>query len=150
MIVIYTDSAVRGNPSDKAAWSYFVVSEPGDKCSLKAGGIIPEKVTNNVAEYWAIIEAAKYAVSADLKEIKIRSDSNLAVNQLLGKFKLKNAGLVPYYKEANKLFGQLEYVEIEWVPRETLWLSRVDAYCNKILDMFPAPLIKLEVAGKDF
>lgn len=154
MKTIYTDSAVRGNPSDKGAWSFFVVKENGSLatsvCEVRAGGVIPGKVTNNIAEYYAIIEAAKYAETTGLMDVKFRSDSSLAVNQLLGKFKVKNSGIIPYYEEALKQFASLEYVEVEWVPRENPWLSRVDAYCNKILDTIPAPLRKLELLGKDF
>ena len=154
MKVIYTDSAVRGNPSDLGAWAFFVVNENGPLtppvCEVRAGGAIKGKVTNNIAEYVAIIEALKYAKSAGIMDLKIRSDSNLAVNQLLGKFKVKNSGLIPYYLDAKAAMSDLDYVELEWVPRENQWLARVDAFCNRILDTgLPFPHRQLDVLWKD-
>jgi ribonuclease HI len=155
MIVIYTDSAVRGNPSDRGAWAFFVMKENGTLsipvCEVKAGGSIPGKVTNNMAEYIAIIKALKYAKSTRINDFKLRSDSNLAINQILGLFKIKNSGLIPLYLEVRGLVAEIENVEFEWVPRENPWISRVDAYCNEILNCYPLETQdRLKLRERDF
>lgn len=155
MIVIYTDSAVRGNPSDRGAWAFFVMLENGGLsnpvCEVKAGGNIPGKVTNNMAEYIAIIKAIQYAKSAGFKDFKIRSDSNLAINQILGNFKVKNSGLIPLNDQVKREIVEVENIEFEWVPRKNSRIGLVDAYCNQILDEYlEQTQDRLKLRGKDF
>jgi len=45
--------------------------------------------TNNQAEYLALIEGMKKTISLGAKEVVIRADSELLVNQLLGQYWVK-------------------------------------------------------------
>lgn len=154
MIVIYTDSAVRGNPSDLGSWAFFVMRENGGLsqpiCEVKAMGLIPGKTTNNMAEYTAIIKAIKYAKSTGIKDFKIRSDSSLAIHQILGKFKIKNSGLIPLYKQVIEECSGIENIEFEWVPRSNASITLVDAYCNLALDTQKGCEESIKLRGKDF
>jgi len=82
--------------------------------------------TNNIAEYKAVIRAMREAKKLKVKGIVINSDSQLVVNQLNGKFRVKNEGLKPAYKEAKKLMGGMK-VKLRLIPREknkiANWLS---------------------------
>jgi len=94
-ISVYTDGGARGNPGPAATG--FVVKST-TKTLHKAGLYIGEK-TNNQAEYQAVIEALKWLsqnnkqLLKEAKSIQFRLDSLLVVNQLNGKFKIKNLGL---------------------------------------------------------
>jgi ribonuclease HI len=135
MIFIYTDAAVRGNPSDLGAYAFFVVKGNGlEECIKKSGSCIPGKITNNYAEYFGIIEALKYAKAEGLDDILVRSDSNLAIQQINGNFKVKNAALIGMHEQVLKAAREFEKIEFEWVPRTNRWLTRVDEYCNRVLD----------------
>jgi ribonuclease HI len=91
-----------------------------DKEKLKSGhGLVGEKVTNNVAEYAALIEALRFLKSAGLDEaIVVKSDSRLLVNQMLGKWKTKRGQYLENYLRAKELAGQIKSINFRWIPRE--------------------------------
>ena len=88
--------------------------------------------TNNVAEYYALLAALDYATSQGIASLRIRSDSELLVRQMQGRYKVKSADLKPLHERAMKLTRQLSYFAIEHVRRE---LNRdADALANVALD----------------
>jgi ribonuclease HI len=111
-IYINTDGGSRGNPGPAAIGIVFFDQSENlvFKCGRKIG-----KATNNVAEYRAIIEALKilqkshwYQKNQSKGEVYCRLDSELVVNQITGKFKVKNVNLLPIYREVVTLTGQLK------------------------------------------
>lgn len=90
---IYSDGGARGNPGPAACGIVFVKD---DKEIFKASRYLGE-ATNNVAEYKGVI----FALETLLKNpqwiggnrINFFLDSELIVNQLNGKYKIKNTAL---------------------------------------------------------
>jgi ribonuclease HI len=123
------DGASRGNPGPA---SYAVIlRDPNGKVVLELGKKFGRD-TNNVAEYYALLAALDYAVTHGVKALRIRSDSELLVRQMQGRYKVKSADLKPLHERAAKLSRQLEYFVIEHVPRE---MNRdADALANLALD----------------
>lgn len=78
--------------------------------------------SNNVAEYQALILLLKR-----LKEVhkarggrgsyRINGDSQLVVRQMEGRYRVKEAHLVPLHREAAKIAKALP-VSFRWIPRE--------------------------------
>jgi ribonuclease HI len=128
------DGASRGNPGPA---SYAVVlRDPGGKIVLELAKNIGRE-TNNVAEYFALLAALDYAASHGIRALRIRSDSELLVRQMQGRYKVKSADLKPLHERASKLARQLEYFTIEHVPRE---MNReADGIANVALDQAGVP-----------
>jgi len=128
------DGASRGNPGPA---SYAVViRDPSGKTILELAKNIGRE-TNNVAEYYALLAALDYATSHDIPSLRIRSDSELLVRQMQGRYKVKSADLKPLHERASKMAKQLGYFAIEHVRRE---LNRdADALANVALDQAGAP-----------
>jgi ribonuclease HI len=128
------DGASRGNPGPA---SYAVVlRDPGGKIVLELAKNIGRE-TNNVAEYYALLAALDYATSHGIRALRIRSDSELLVRQMQGRYKVKSADLKPLHERASKLARQLEYFTIEHVPRE---MNReADGIANVALDQAGVP-----------
>lgn len=128
------DGASRGNPGPA---SYAVViRDAGGKTVLELSKHIGRE-TNNVAEYYALLAALDYAVSQGIAALRIRSDSELLVRQMQGRYKVKSADLRPLHERAAKLARQLSYFQIEHVRRE---LNRdADALANVALDRAGVP-----------
>jgi ribonuclease HI len=128
------DGASRGNPGPA---SYAVViRDPGGKIILELAKNIGRE-TNNVAEYYALLAALDYATSHNITALRIRSDSELLVRQMQGRYKVKSADLKPLHERASKMAKQLGYFAIEHVRRE---LNRdADALANVALDQAGAP-----------
>lgn len=123
------DGASRGNPGPAA---YAVVMRDPDGSVILELGKRLGRDTNNVAEYYALLAALDYATSNGIRALRIRSDSELLVRQMQGRYKVKSLDLKPLHERALKMSRQLQYFTIEHVRRE---LNRdADALANAALD----------------
>lgn len=129
-VTIHTDGASRGNPGE-AAYA-FVLARPGLPPIEDAGAL--GEMTNNQAEYTALVRALEHAVRLGLTEpIHLLSDSELMVKQMRGEYRVKNEELRPLYEEARRLAGRLPAgVRFQHVRREQN--KRADELCNIVLD----------------
>ena len=114
-LIINTDGLSKNNPGQAAIGA--VLKDPRGKIVSTISQSIGI-ASNNVAEYRAIIAALEAALKHSADEIELRSDSELVVNQLNGRYKIKSTALRPFYLEAAKLLGQFKKVSIKYVPRE--------------------------------
>ncbi len=116
-IIVYTDGGSRGNPGPSALGVYF----PSLK---KEYSEYVGETTNNVAEYQAIVFALKKLKhlvggdEAEKTEVEVRSDSELLMNQLNGKFKLKEEHLFPFFIAIWNLKQDFKHVSFTHVRRE--------------------------------
>ncbi|MBN1692101.1 MAG: ribonuclease HI family protein [Dehalococcoidales bacterium] len=128
-LIIYTDGAARGNPGP-AAIGAALKDEKDNTVATISRRLAP--TTNNQAEYQAIIAGLEDAVRLGAKNVSVKSDSKLAVNQINGNFKIKNTALRPLYQQVVQLIGKLEKFSITYIPREQN--RQADALANKALD----------------
>jgi ribonuclease HI len=137
------DGASRGNPGPA---SYAVVlRDPSGKIVLELAKNIGRE-TNNVAEYYALLAALDYAASHGIHALRVRSDSELLVRQMQGRYKVKSPDLKPLHERAAKLARQFQYFIIEHVRRELN--SDADALANVALDQGGMPGGVLRGAAK--
>jgi ribonuclease HI len=128
-LTIYTDGAARGNPGP-AAIGIVIRDEQGNVLTSISRCL--GTTTNNQAEYRAIIAALEKALSLGAKQVTLYSDSRLVVEQINGRYKIKNTALRPLYLEIVRLTGALEYFKIYYIPRERN--KEADMLANKALD----------------
>lgn len=74
--------------------------------------VFEKELTNNQVEYFAVIHALSICEEGD----KILTDSLLVVNQVSGKWKVKNEKLFPLWVKANKLAKE-KNIYPEWIER---------------------------------
>lgn len=106
-ISVYVD----GSGGSNGGFGYFV-KETGESFYEKK----PE-ITNNQAEYMAIIAALKKFV-ASTEEITIFSDSKNTISQLNHEFAINNEKLRELAREAWSLIGKIPKITLIWVPRK--------------------------------
>ncbi|MEX0985521.1 MAG: ribonuclease HI family protein [Actinomycetota bacterium] len=114
-LVIHCDGAARGNPGPAGAGAY-VTTPAGEVVAEIAEGL--GETTNNVAEYTAAILGLERAAELGASEVLLRSDSQLLVNQLTGRYRVKTAHLRPLYDRVRALAATFERVTFEHVRRE--------------------------------
>lgn len=129
VFVANIDGASRGNPGP-AAYA-VVIRDPNGNVVLELGKRLGRD-TNNVAEYYALLAALDYAGNSGIKALRIRSDSELLVRQMQGRYKVKSPDLKPLHERALKMSRQLQYFTIEHVRREQN--RDADALANAALD----------------
>jgi ribonuclease HI len=127
--VAYVDGASRGNPGPA---SYAVVLQAPDGATKFEIGKYVGRATNNVAEYYGLIAALDYAASEKIHRLRVRSDSQLLVRQMQGRYKVNSPDLRPLHERAQKLARALAYFTIEHIPREQN--SEADELANIALD----------------
>jgi probable phosphoglycerate mutase len=126
--VAYIDGGSRGNPGP-AGYGVHIEQADGTIIDLKeALGV----ATNNIAEYRGLLAALTWAVANRIERLHIRSDSELLVKQLQGRYKVKNPGLQPLYEEAKGLLRQIRHVTFEHVRRE--FNKDADRLANEAMD----------------
>jgi len=108
------------NPNGHIGYGW-VITENGVVIAEKSG-YIPQKVgnTNNIAEYMALNDLLAYLLTEGLngEEILICGDSNLAVMQMTGKWKIKFGAYKPYALECKELLTDFTNVSLRWISRD--------------------------------
>lgn len=129
MIVAYIDGGARGNPGPAG---YGVRIEQPDGALVEELAESIGTATNNVAEYRGLLAALEWALAHAHREIHVRSDSLLLVQQMRGNYKVKNAGLIPLHARARDLAGQIGRVTFEHVGRSSN--AHADRLANAAMD----------------
>lgn len=134
-INVYTDGGSRGNPG-QSSLGVYIESEDGKE--IKSIGKRLGITTNNIAEYSAIKEALSWILDnlkefENLKKINFYMDSNLAVSQLNGIYKIKNANLREIFFEIKTLESEIgKPIMYTHIPREKN--KKADRLVNLALD----------------
>ncbi len=131
-VVVYFDGGSRGNPGPAAIGA--VVFDESEATPTRVAEVSEYigKTTNNVAEYRALIAGLEAALSSGARRVLVRGDSKLVIEQLCGRWRVRNAGLQPLYSEARALLAQFTEVELEHVRRT--FNTDADALVNAALD----------------
>jgi ribonuclease HI len=129
-ITIHSDGAARGNPGPAGAGA--VLTDPDGKLVGEVCKYLSDDMTNNQAEYNALILALKEARLKGATRLKIFADSELMVKQIRGEYKVKNEGIKPLYLEAMELLRHVGNFSIEYIPRERN--KRADKLANLAID----------------
>lgn len=113
-VTFYTDAGTweNGTPRQRSVLAVW---------DSRTGGIVVHEdlpgTTNNEAEYAAIIAALEVARAERVAAPQFRSDSQLCVNQINGRWQVKEERLRPLRERAARLLKEVGG-RIEWVPRE--------------------------------
>lgn len=127
--IVEADGGSRGNPGP-AAYGTVVRTAEGRLVAEQAAYL--GNTTNNVAEYNGMLAGLEIVNEIDPDAvIHVRLDSKLVVEQMSGRWKIKNADLRDIAMTARKAFAP-ERVTYEWIPRELN--KAADALVNECLD----------------
>jgi ribonuclease HI len=128
-LVVHVDGGARGNPGPAAA--ACVIATP-------AGEVLEERarllgaVTNNVAEYRALLLGLERARALGAEEVEVIGDSELIAKQVQGLYKVKHAALAPLHREALAALREFQRWSVRTVPRAQN--AQADALVNAALD----------------
>jgi ribonuclease HI len=128
-LVVHVDGGSRGNPGPAAAAS--VVSSPSGEV-LDEASVLLGAVTNNVAEYRALLLGLTRARALGATEVELVNDSELIAKQVQGAYKVKHAAMRPLHGEALQALRAFDSWEIRTVPRARN--AHADALVNAALD----------------
>lgn len=111
-IHINTDGGARGNPGPAAIGVVFF--DESENIIFQLGQPIGS-ATNNIAEYRAIVEALEILKKSkwlkdnqNTAKIICRLDSQLVIEQICGRYRVKNEGLKPYFQKLLSLIAEIK------------------------------------------
>jgi len=130
MIFTNSDGGCRGNPGPGAIG---IIIRDDKTILIKYSQFIGRQITNNIAEYEALIKALELA-SQFGKEVTCCLDSELVVNHLLGKYKVRNPWLLPLFLKVQKLQENFDLIKYQCVSRDDYHQKLVDEILNDELN----------------
>ena len=126
---LYTDGGSRGNPGP-AGLGMVIEDDRGTR--LWGGHRFIGTATNNKAEYLALIDGLRKAAEWKPDALEVYMDSELVVNQLGGRYKVRHADLQPLHRQAVGLLRTFPRFRVSHVPRERN--RGADALANRAID----------------
>ncbi|OBF85717.1 bifunctional RNase H/acid phosphatase [Mycobacterium sp. 852002-51163_SCH5372311] len=142
---IEADGGSRGNPGP-AGYGAVVRSADGDTVLAETKEAIG-RATNNVAEYRGLLAGLAAAVELGATEAAVFMDSKLVVEQMSGRWKVKNSDLAELYAQARSLASRLDGISYTWIPRERN--SHADRLANEAMDAAAILAEETPVAGAE-
>ncbi len=128
-LTLQTDGASRGNPGHAAAG--VVLLRP-DGTVVAQGKKYLGVMTNNEAEYRALVLGLKSAALYKPSALDVRMDSELVVRQMTGRYRVKDAKLQALFAEAQALARAFPTITFTHVLRGKN--AQADALANEALD----------------
>jgi ribonuclease HI len=135
--VIRTDGAARGNPGPASLGAALYdlrrpdARDPRAEPDASISGYLGIQ-TNNVAEYTGTVRALELARELGASEVHLLLDSKLIVEQLTGRWRVKDAKLIPLWSQARRTLGGFDRWTAAHVPRAQN--SVADALANEAID----------------
>ncbi len=127
---LFTDGGSRGNPGQAAIGC--VLLDPMTDKILKDYSETIGIVTNNIAEYQALIAGLKLAKQFHPNRLICHLDSELVVRQLNGEYRVKMQTFEPLIEEIRSLRACFPDVQFKYIPR--IENARADMLVNRALD----------------
>jgi ribonuclease HI len=112
---IYVDGASSGNPGDSGA-GMIIFDVNG--IEIFRDSVFLGKMTNNMAEYEALLRALEKAQERGAQDVVVYTDSLLVANQVIGTYKINNDILRQYVVSAKKIISNFDHFAIQYIPRE--------------------------------
>lgn len=135
--VIRTDGAARGNPGPASLGAVLIDGGRPDALDPRAvpDATISEylgRATNNVAEWTGVVRALDLAHELGADRVDLFLDSKLIVEQLHGRWRVKDAKLQPLWATAKGRLTAFRRWSATHVPRAQNGLA--DALANEAID----------------
>jgi len=128
-LIVHVDGGSRGNPGPAAAGA--VLSTPDGDVVDEATELLGI-VSNNVAEYRALLLGLQRARELGASEVEAINDSELIAKQVNGQYKVKHADMKPLHAEALAALQGFDRWAVRTVRREQN--AHADALVNAALD----------------
>lgn len=126
---LYFDGASRCNPG-LAGYGGVIYNDTEEVLTYYDKFNNPK--TNNYAEYYAVYVGLSKAIELGIKELEVYGDSNLVVQQLNKKWKVKSDNLREIFNKCCNLIEKFDSITFQHVLRK--YNKRADELANKGID----------------
>jgi len=129
-VIVEADGGSRGNPGPAG---YGSVVWTADRAAILAESKQAiGRATNNIAEYRGLIAGLEEAAKIGATEVDVSMDSKLVVEQMSGRWKVKNPEIAALHQQATALSSRFDRITYTWIPRAKN--SHADRLANEAMD----------------
>jgi ribonuclease HI len=114
--LLHADGASLGNPGHGGAGA--VIYDDQGRVAAEIAQPLGPAVTNNEAEYQALLLGLERLRALGARKIRVRLDSELAVRQIKGDYRVKSPRLAGLFRQVMDLLAGFEAYDIAHVRRE--------------------------------
>jgi broad specificity phosphatase PhoE/ribonuclease HI len=129
-VIVEADGGSRGNPGPAGYGALVRDADTGELLTEVSAGL--GTTTNNVAEYSGLLAGLRAATEEGAESAEVRMDSKLVVEQMSGRWQVKQPHLRPLASEAAELARRIGDVRYTWIPRARN--SHADRLANAAMD----------------
>ena len=120
--LMFFDGASKRNPGDAGFGAVIFDRDSADtedamRVIREVKGYMPQE-TNNVAEYSGLIAGLAACLEIGVRDVLVKGDSKLVINQVNNEWKVKNENLMRYHRVARMLVARFQSFEAVHVYRE--------------------------------
>lgn len=116
MIHLYFDGGTTGSNPGPMITGYVLKDESGIIDCVRDD--YAETSTNNEAEYCGLISGLLRCFDLGFKKVTVIGDSQLVINQVTKKWKVKAHNMLPLFGEVQLILRYFDEVRFEWVKRD--------------------------------
>ncbi|HLY39731.1 MAG TPA: ribonuclease HI family protein [Terracidiphilus sp.] len=127
--VAHCDGGSRGNPGPAGYGA--VIEGPDGQIAARLSEYLGRQ-TNNYAEYSGLLAVLDWALTHDVRQLRVISDSQLMVKQMKGQYKVASPGLRPLWEEARRRSSRLDRFEMRHTLRGGN--AEADRLANEAMD----------------
>ena len=128
-LIVHSDGGSRGNPGPGAGG--FVLKDLGGNV-VYAKGVFLGEVTNNEAEYMALLNGLLAVKEFGARSVKSYCDSEVVVRQVNGQYKVKSTKLKGLYSDCMDILAGFEKWQVTHVRRDDNQYA--DEMANRAMD----------------
>jgi probable phosphoglycerate mutase len=132
-VIVEADGGSRGNPGPAGYGALVRDAADGQVLAERAGSL--GVASNNVAEYSGLIAGLQAAHDLGAREVEVRMDSKLVIEQMSGRWQVKHPAMKPLASQAAELVRRFDTVRFAWIPRARN--SAADRLANLAMDGTP-------------
>lgn len=129
-VIMEADGGSRGNPGPAGYGALVRDPATGEVLAERKAGL--GTTTNNVAEYSGLIAGLAAAAELGADSVAVRMDSKLVVEQMSGRWKIRNESLRALAEDAKRLVSGFSSVTFDWIPRAKN--ADADRLANEAMD----------------
>ncbi|WP_436502209.1 bifunctional RNase H/acid phosphatase [Actinokineospora sp. HUAS TT18] len=129
-MIVEADGGSRGNPGPAGYGAVVLDADTRAVLAERAEGI--GVATNNVAEYQGLIAGLEAAAELGAESVRVRMDSKLVVEQMMGRWQVKHPAMKPLATRARELARAFREIDFDWIPREQN--KHADRLANEAMD----------------
>lgn len=116
---LYFDGSSKRNPGRGGAGAVLYEQSDANRSEIFAlSHFVGENVTNNAAEYTGLLIGLAECLKIGVKNLCVKGDSLLVIQQMRGVYKVKSENLKGLYTQAKDFASQFETIEFIHVYRE--------------------------------